>query len=123
MASEGGGNPGTLYGSHGPEDDILVEYPGFYQEMSGDYKDRRGQWSLVDSVHQRRSCRYVVHGGTCGGFLPTADPDEESGASGAAKPSLMPEYSLRESIFGSAQTAKSGAQINGIAAASANCRW
>eukprot|EP00959_Pyramimonas_sp_CCMP1952_P201322 4210165-Pyramimonas_sp.AAC.1 len=41
-------------------------------------------------------------------------------ASGAPKPSLMPEYHLRNSVFGSAQSAKSGALLNGIAADSAN---
>eukprot|EP00959_Pyramimonas_sp_CCMP1952_P115331 2410540-Pyramimonas_sp.AAC.1 len=45
------------------------------------------------------------------------------GASGAPKSSLMPEYNLRESVFGSAQAAMSGAQIKGIAAAFANFRW
>eukprot|EP00959_Pyramimonas_sp_CCMP1952_P138567 2900354-Pyramimonas_sp.AAC.1 len=44
------------------------------------------------------------------------------GASGTAKPSLMPEYNLRNSAFGSAQSAKSGALLNGIAATSANFR-
>eukprot|EP00959_Pyramimonas_sp_CCMP1952_P340301 7127632-Pyramimonas_sp.AAC.1 len=34
----------------------------------------------------------------------------------------MPEYNLRNSVFGSAQSAKSGALLNGIAAASASFR-
>eukprot|EP00959_Pyramimonas_sp_CCMP1952_P273389 5714354-Pyramimonas_sp.AAC.1 len=33
-------------------------------------------------------------------------------ASGAPKPSLMPEYHMRNSVFGSAQSAKSGALLN-----------
>eukprot|EP00959_Pyramimonas_sp_CCMP1952_P115417 2412817-Pyramimonas_sp.AAC.1 len=43
--------------------------------------------------------------------------------SGAAKPSLMPEYSLRESVFGSVQAAMNGAQIAGIAGTSSSFRW
>eukprot|EP00959_Pyramimonas_sp_CCMP1952_P190362 3981548-Pyramimonas_sp.AAC.1 len=35
----------------------------------------------------------------------------------------MPEYHLRSSVFGSAQSAKSGALFNGIAADSANFQW
>eukprot|EP00959_Pyramimonas_sp_CCMP1952_P004835 101376-Pyramimonas_sp.AAC.1 len=41
----------------------------------------------------------------------------------AAKPSLLPEYSLRQSVFGSVQAAMSGAQIAGIAGASSSFRW
>eukprot|EP00959_Pyramimonas_sp_CCMP1952_P225341 4712654-Pyramimonas_sp.AAC.1 len=43
-------------------------------------------------------------------------------ASGAPKSSLMPEYNLRQSVFGSVQAAMSGAQIKGIAGASASFR-
>eukprot|EP00959_Pyramimonas_sp_CCMP1952_P263281 5505763-Pyramimonas_sp.AAC.1 len=42
--------------------------------------------------------------------------------SGAAKPSLIPEYNLRQSVFGSVQAAMSGAQIKGIAGTSASFR-
>eukprot|EP00959_Pyramimonas_sp_CCMP1952_P363089 7603076-Pyramimonas_sp.AAC.1 len=44
-------------------------------------------------------------------------------ASGAPKSSLIPEFNLRQSVFGSVQAAISGAQIKGIAGASANFRW
>eukprot|EP00959_Pyramimonas_sp_CCMP1952_P466164 9489529-Pyramimonas_sp.AAC.1 len=39
------------------------------------------------------------------------------------RPSLMPEYHMRNSVFGSAQSANSGALLNGIAADSANFQW
>eukprot|EP00959_Pyramimonas_sp_CCMP1952_P412543 8644952-Pyramimonas_sp.AAC.1 len=43
--------------------------------------------------------------------------------SGPAKPSLLPEYNQRNSVFGSVQQAMSGAQISGIADASSRFRW
>eukprot|EP00959_Pyramimonas_sp_CCMP1952_P115938 2423735-Pyramimonas_sp.AAC.1 len=43
-------------------------------------------------------------------------------ASGAPKSSLVPEFNLRQSVFGSVQAAISGAQIKGIAGASATFR-
>eukprot|EP00959_Pyramimonas_sp_CCMP1952_P442990 9273741-Pyramimonas_sp.AAC.1 len=43
--------------------------------------------------------------------------------SGPAKPSLLPEYSLRNSVFGIVQEAMGGAQIAGIVGASSRFRW
>eukprot|EP00959_Pyramimonas_sp_CCMP1952_P170335 3559055-Pyramimonas_sp.AAC.1 len=39
------------------------------------------------------------------------------------KNSLLPEYNLRESVFGSVQDAMSGAQISNIRDASSKFRW
>eukprot|EP00959_Pyramimonas_sp_CCMP1952_P110595 2313639-Pyramimonas_sp.AAC.2 len=62
------------------------------------------------------------HSWSCSVHIVSVSTITFKGASGAAKPSLMPEFNLRESVFGSAQSAKSGAQLNDIAAASANFR-
>eukprot|EP00959_Pyramimonas_sp_CCMP1952_P339988 7120415-Pyramimonas_sp.AAC.1 len=55
---------------------------------------------MKNGPHHSRSCSvHIVYDST------TTFND----ASRAAKPSLMPEFNLRDSVFGSAQSAKSGA--------------